>query len=129
MQGDLAARNGGKVLAVEFEPWVLFAKITGKADVEANGYTITDGGEVIASAVRAAEGQITLTLGQKWAALLGVDFDCSINDQIFVVTANTVSTDKTISVTCRPHGDSGCADTDPDAAVIGMRIWVKNLNQ
>jgi hypothetical protein len=129
MQADLAARNGGKILSTDYEPWVLFAKITGAADVEANGYTITDGGEVIASAVRAAEGQITITLGQKWAALLGVDFDCSIDDQIFVVTANTVSTTKTISITTRLHGDSGCADIDPDAAVIGMRIWVKNLNQ
>lgn len=126
---DVAARNGGKVFSVEYEHWCLFAKIAAAADVEASGYAVTDGGEAVASVARAAEGQMTITLGQKWAALLGVDFDCSIDDQIFVVTANTASTTKTISVTCRPHGDAGCADTDPDSAVIGMRIWVKNLNQ
>lgn len=126
--GSIGARNAGRVFSNEYEPWLVCAKITATAAVHTNGYTVTDGGEEVASVARAAEGVLTITLRHKWVALLGVDVSCSINDFTFSLTSSDVSAAKTITVTARLQSSGASASTDPDSAVLDLRIWLKGNN-
>jgi hypothetical protein len=100
---------------------LLLVKFTGAADVAASGYTINYGNGV-ATIARTAEGVITITLRDQYAIFLGLDYDISLDDYTITVDSEDVDGAKTIVLTCR----TGAADTDPDSAVIGLRIWVKN---
>jgi hypothetical protein len=126
--GSIGARNAGRVFSNEYEPWCICAKLTGAAAVHTDGYTVTDGGEEIASAARSAEGAITITLRHKWVALLGVDVTCSLPDYTWTKTSETVATTKTIVITGRLQSAGASASTDPDSGVIDLRIWLKGNN-
>lgn len=126
--GSIGARNAGRIFSNEYEPWLICAKITAAAAVHTNGYAVTDGGEEVATVTRSAEGVFVITLKHTWVALLGVDVSCSINDYTFSLTSNLVSTSKTITMTARLQSSSASASTDPDSAVLDLRIWLKGTN-
>jgi len=126
--GSIGARNAGRIFSNEYEPWLICAKITAAAAIHTDGYTVTDGGEEVASVARGGEGSIVITLRHKWVALLGVDVACSINDYTFTLASNLVSTSKTITMTSRLQSAGASASTDPDSAVLDLRIWLKGNN-
>jgi hypothetical protein len=109
----------------EREAVCIFCRVTAAADVAANGYTVlsTIGGDKVASVARSAEGIAVITLRDKYAAFLGLDYDISRDNVLITKDAETVATTKLITVTFRTTAG---ADADPDSAVINLRIWLKN---
>lgn len=103
--------------------------ITGAADVEASGYTVT--GPWTTSATRTAEGLVTVKLNRKFNSILQVIptiQSSTLGDQLNVyhrtaVTSATASGGATFGLQFVAADDN--ADTDPDSTTIEFTVIVK----
>lgn len=115
--------NSGRMYCNEYFPVAIFGKITAAADVAANGYTVTEGGEFITSVTRTAEGVARILLSDTYNQLLSVQAILSLDDYTVHYTAEDVDgSTPYIDLTFR----TGAADTDPDSAIIFLAIHLKN---
>jgi hypothetical protein len=116
-------KNGGRIYANEAFPVVLFAKITAAADVDANGYTVSNGGEVVTSVAKTAEGKARVTLSDSYFELLGVCGMVSRTDCDMLYDSEDVNgATPYVDVIFQDAG----TDTDPDSATIFLIIFLKN---
>jgi len=109
--------------ALSLRPECVFetVKITAAADVNANGYTLTANPQsIVSTAAKTAEGVLTITLAQKWAAIEQVLISTDTDDFTFTVDSITDSTG-VIVVTCRTGG----ADADPDGQVLRITLQLR----
>jgi hypothetical protein len=98
-------------------------KATGAADVETNGFTINENPHnIVSTFARSAEGEITVTLVQKWAALSNCIVTCSIDDTNVTLDAETVATTKTIKFTTVTGGAAADADSGVIRATLVLRL-------
>ena len=89
-----------RALALKPETIIATVKFTGKSDVEANGFTINQNPENIVSTVtRSDEGDIAITLAQKWAALDNCLVSTNLESVGAVLASETVSTTKVVNIT------------------------------
>jgi hypothetical protein len=99
-------------------------KITAAADVNANGYTVTDDpANVVASVAKSAEGIAVVTLNQAWVGLSNAIATLSIDDHTVTLDAEDVDGAKTLTMTFRTGG----SDADPDGAVIRLTLFLRLL--
>jgi hypothetical protein len=98
----------------------VFLKLTAKADVQADGYTINYGNDLVASAVRNGEGILDVTTKFPWKDMVGVSICTSTNLCHANFTSATASTG-VVKFTFEAFAD-GTTDKDPDAAVIFIRM-------
>lgn len=118
----MASRNFNRTQALEKEVKSLFAKIT----IGATGAPTLTKGVGIASVARSAAGKYTITLDDTYVRLLHVDVKhlvSTVEDLVWQVTAETVSTTKTVAVAA----STGGTFTDPsNGCVLLVRIDLKN---
>jgi hypothetical protein len=98
----------------------IFARITGAADIGLNGYTINYGNDLIASATRSAEGRLRIITKFPWRELVGVSALLNNNTTLATYVSDTPST-QTVLIGFDAFAD-GTTDTDPDGAVIFLRL-------
>jgi len=97
-------------------------KVTGAADVNANGYTVDRGGGYVATVARGGEGVMNVTLRDPWPALLMCAVTISKADTVPSLSAESVAASKTFSVTFTTAGSAA----DPDSAVIRLLLAFSN---
>lgn len=113
--------------ALSLRPECVFetVKITGAADVDADGYTITTNpGNIVSTVAKASVGTITITLAQAWAGIEQVLVSADVDDFTFTVDSAVASTG-VITVTCRKQSADASADTDPDGAVLRITLQLR----
>lgn len=113
------ANRGGVMLA--------FVKVTAAADVNANGYTVNEGSNVVSGVTKTAEGKAKLALTDPSVKFLGIWLTTTLTGS-FMILENDSSTSGS-----DPHLDvifeiADGTDTDPDAAVMYFLIAFKNNN-
>lgn len=98
----------------------VFLKITGAADVNANGYTINYGSDLVSTVAKNGEGVIDITTKFGWSELVGCQVTCS--DAAFVIeyTSDTASS-SLVKLTSESLAD-GTTNADPDSAVIFVHL-------
>lgn len=121
--------NGGRILSNEHQPAILYVKFTGAADVEANGYTVNDGTEVVSAVTRTAEGKLKIAFRKAYPALLAIDIIHSGLAKTVTIENNTLTTpsDPHIDLEVQSVGTTP-ADVDPDSVVFYAAVHVKNNN-
>lgn len=101
----------------------VYLKITGAADVAADGYTINSGTAHVASVARSDEGQITVTMTDTYNGFLGIqNLGCSIADTDLQFVSETVASTKTIIF----KTITGASAADPDAGVLYLGLVLRN---
>lgn len=98
----------------------VFLKLTAAADVQANGYTINYGNDLVASAVRQAEGVLDVTTKFPWKEMVGVSVCSSTNLCHATWTSATASTG-VVRFSFDAFAD-GTTNKDPDSDVIFIRM-------
>jgi hypothetical protein len=109
--------NGGRVYCNRAEPVNVDFCLTGAADVNANGYTVTDSGGIVSAAAKTAEGDLKITLreplrGFRCLRMISTRADSKLTLDS-VADINTPS-DPHIHVTFTEAG----SDADPDGATM-----------
>lgn len=121
--------NGGRVFCSEHEPVMIPFKITAAADVAANGYAVSDGGEFVSEVTRTAEGKAKIALRQAFPGFLGLDLTTTRTATTMVLENDTSSdaSDPHLDVEFQTVAASP-ADVDPDSAVMYFRAWFLRSN-
>jgi hypothetical protein len=106
-------------------PWLIemHIRLTGAADVEASGYTITKGSGYLTSATRTGEGVIQLAFKDRFKQIVGCHVLSSLQDIVPYLSA--VSLDDatpTIDITCELFSDSAGAAVDPDSGILDITL-------
>jgi hypothetical protein len=109
---DMGSNESGEI--------TLHFKVTAAADVEADGYTISDGSEIVSSFARTDEGDITITLHNNYKKFFNLIMLTTLANQDLIFVSEDVDGDKTILITI---GVSG-TPTDPDSAVMYFTLKV-----
>lgn len=99
----------------------VFAKVTGAANVGADGYTINIGTNLLASVARSAEGTMVVTTKFPWSQLVG----CQIMPDRLDLARPRYSSDSasagTVTIQWEQEANK-TTDTDPDGTVFFMRL-------
>jgi hypothetical protein len=113
----MANRNfpSGPVRASD-ELVMISLRATGAADVQANGYTLNDGAQYVASVARTAEGIARITLRDTYHRFLGASVVPSIA-RIPAISAQAPQAAGGATVDITFFNDAGAA-SDPDSAVL-----------
>lgn len=119
----MADRNFSRVQAMQKEVKMVHCKVTFGAS---GAPTLTRDGDAVASVVRDAQGQFTITLQDKYVAFLGMTAtleSTSAEDLTIQVNQEDVAAAKTIEVITH----AAATDTDPaDGTAIHFAFELKN---
>lgn len=105
----------------------IYLKITGAADVEANGFTVNYGTDLVSSVVRQAEGVIDITFKFPINNLLVAGIIHSLKTHDVNITSITEGATPVIRLTSVVNSDHSTA-TDLNAGVLYLHA-VGNLSQ
>lgn len=116
-------RSGGKMYCNRPQPFTVVAKITAASDVEASGYTVTEGKDYVSAVTRTAEGKAKIALRQSFPRFDG--FDLTTDELASTCTlendSSSSGSDPHLDVRFQSIGTTP-ADTDPDSAVMIFRL-------
>lgn len=99
----------------------VYAKVTPKADVEADGYTVNLGTDLIASVARGAEGVMVVTTKFPWTQLVGCEVTPAVLSLARPRYTSSSASAQTVTFTWETEADK-TTDLDPDATVFFMRL-------
>jgi hypothetical protein len=97
--------------------------ITAAADVEANGYVVTDGGKHVSGVTRSAEGVMVIALRNRYAKFINAHVLTSLADAVVLFSAEQVA-NATPTVTL--IHSVAAANADPDGATIRVTLVLQN---
>lgn len=102
-------------------------KFTGAADVDADGFTVTENPQnIVDSVTKSAEGVILVTFRQKWASLDNLVLSTDLDDYTFTWDANAIgSSPPTATITCRKQSDAASASTDLDDSSNALTLFLR----
>jgi len=102
----------------------LYAKVTGAADVQADGYTVNSGSGYISTVTRTAEGEFKCNLADSYAAFLGGNVLIGKDDSVARFTAEDVDSATAPYVQFEVFSAGSAAD--PDSAVMYIELILRN---
>jgi hypothetical protein len=114
-----------RALALKPETVITTIKATAHAtDLEAGGFTINVNPEnIVSSIARTAEGVVTITLAQAWAALDNCLVSLSLDDHTVTLDSEDVSDSATPQIVLTTR--TGGADADADAGVFRITLVLR----
>lgn len=99
----------------------VYAKIVAAADVNANGYSISIGSDLISSVTKSAEGIMVVTTKFQWKELIG----CEIMPDKLSLSRPRYTSDsasaQTVTFTWEQEANK-TTDTDPDGTTFFLRL-------